>query len=81
MWCTPDDGGALAQVIAELQDAVVEGEGDEVTFAVRLLAAVEDHAVGVIGHEHHCHADLLAADKTQTTMVNNQAKTKHKHHE
>lgn len=57
----PDDGRALAEVVAELQDAVVERQGDEVALAVVLLAVVEDHAVGVVGQEDHRDADLLPA--------------------
>lgn len=57
----PDDGRALAEVVAELQDAVVERQGDEVALAVVLLAVVEDHAVGVVGQEDHREADLLPA--------------------
>lgn len=56
---SPDGGGTFAQVIAELQDPLVEGQRDEVAPAVGLLAVVEDHAVGVVGHESDRQADLL----------------------
>lgn len=60
--CTPDGSGSLSQVVAEFQDAIVERQRDEVSFSVGFLPVVEDQTVGVVGHENHCHAELLAAD-------------------
>lgn len=58
----PDGRGSLPQIIAKLQDPITEGQRDEVPFPVRLLAIVEDQTVGIVGHENHCHADLLTAE-------------------
>lgn len=67
---SPDGGGAFAQVVAELQDPLVEGQRDEVTPAVRLLAVVEDHPVGVVGHEGDGDADLLPSDRDDSLELN-----------
>lgn len=65
----PDGCGSLPQVVAKLQDPVVEGEGDEVTFPIWLLAIVEDQTVGVVCHENYCHADLLTAEKFRSGVL------------
>lgn len=62
--CWPDGSRSFAQVIAELKDPVIEGQGDEVALSVWFLTVVEDQTVGVIGHENHCHAELLTAITT-----------------
>lgn len=61
----PDGSGSLPQIIAKLQDPVMEGQRDEVPFPIWLLAIVEDQTVGIVGHENYCHADLLTADTAQ----------------
>lgn len=61
----PDGRGSLPQIIAKLQDPITEGQRDEVPFPVGLLAIVEDQTVGIVGHENHCHADLLTAETAQ----------------
>lgn len=65
---SPDGGGAFAQVVAELQDPLVEGQRDEVAPAVGLLAVVEDHPVGVVGHEGDGHADLLPSGREDDSV-------------
>lgn len=67
---SPDGGGAFAQVVAELQDPLVEGQRDEVAPAVRLLAVVEDHPVGVVGHEGDDDADFLPSDRDDGSEFN-----------
>lgn len=67
---SPDGGGAFAQVVAELQDPLVEGQRDEVAPAVGLLAVVEDHPVGVVGHEGDADADLLPSDREDGSEFN-----------
>lgn len=37
------------------------------------MAVVEDQTVGVIGHENHCHAELLAAGTAQAKPVNTES--------
>lgn len=59
----PDGSRSLAQVVAELQDPFIKGQRDEVSFSIRFLAVVEDQTVRVVGHEDHCHADLLTGWK------------------
>lgn len=65
-WTEPDNSRAFPQIVAELQEAVVQGQRDEVSLSVRLLSVVEDQTVWVVGHENHRHADFLPAWNIQT---------------
>lgn len=49
----------------------MQGQRDEVSFSVRLLAVVEDQAVGVVGHENHGHAELLTVNAAQSKADDN----------
>lgn len=49
----PDDRCPLAQVVAELQEAVTQGQGHEVPLAVCLLPVEEEQAGGATRQEHH----------------------------
>lgn len=56
---TPDDGSPLAQVIAELQEAVLQRQGHKVPLAVCLLPVVEEQTAGAACQEHHFQSHLL----------------------
>lgn len=55
----PDDGSPLAQVIAELQEAVPQRQAHEVPLAVCPLPVVEEQTAGATRQEHHLQSHLL----------------------
>lgn len=55
----PDDRCPLAQVIAELQEAVMQRQGHKVPLAVCLLPIVEEQTAGATRQEHHLQCHLL----------------------
>lgn len=61
----PDSSRPLPQVVAKLQDPIVQRQRDEISLSVRFLAVVEDQTVGIVGHENHRHADFLTEGKAQ----------------
>lgn len=57
----PDNSRSLSQIVAKLQEALFQGQRDEVPISVRLLPVVEDQTIGVIGHKNQRHAEFLTA--------------------